>query len=256
MPENVNVVIEPIVFWGEGSLALKDEVKDVINYGTVEAGSDSNTKKFFIMNNRNGETDVPKMENVTFTTRDRQGGLGNTPGSEVEAVKDSWFMVKVDSLGEASFTEVGAGGSSSSNPTGEKALGTNGETTSRWKEDAVTWGETQHYNVGQFIKPTAGVTDFVYQVVLEGTTGSTEPTWNLSEGGNTMDGTVTYRTYKVVQKPKAQELLGIANKVNPDGSGAENAAGNFAEITVYAEVPDDATSGVNKLLFRVNYQYV
>lgn len=243
----------PVVGWFEDSLALEDEVVETINYGTVEAGTDSVEKKFFIINNRNGETDVPKMEGVTFTTRDRQGGLGNVPGQEVEAVKDNWFMIRVDSLSEDSFTAVGGGGGANGT---QKELGTNGSTTSRHYSEATEWTANTEFELGQFVKSTDGADTFVYLVTLPGTSGGTEPSWNQSEGENTTDGTVTYKSYRVVQTPATGELLGIANKIEDDGTGATDAGGNFAEITVYAEVPDDAKSGLNKLLFRVNYKYV
>lgn len=236
----------PIVGWYEDSLAIADEVTEVINYGTVEAGTDSGTKKFFIINNRNGEVDVPKMESVIFTTRDRQGGLGTTVGSEVEAVKDNWFMIRVDSLQESGFSPVGKDH--------EKAIGTNGSTTSRFADDATTWSATTQYSLGDFVEPTTGG-DFIYQVKIEGESGGTEPSWANTDNADTIDGTVTWRSYRIVQTPATQELLGLANKIQDDGTDADNAGGNFAEVTVYAEVPPTASSGINRLLFRVTYQF-
>lgn len=236
----------PIVGWYEDSLATSDEVTQVINYGTVEAGTDSGTKKFFIINNRNGEVDVPKMENVVFTTRDRQGGVGDTPNQEVEAVRDNWFMIRVDSLQESNFNPVGKDH--------DKAIGTNGSTTSRFADIATTWTPNTQYTIGQFVEPTTGG-DFIYQVKIEGESDGSEPAWANTDNADTVDGTITWRSYRIVQTPATQELLGLANKIDDNGSNATNAAGNFAEVTVYAEVPPTASSGINRLLFRVTYQF-
>lgn len=46
-------------------------------------------------------------------------------------------------------------------------------------------------------------------------------------------------------------ILGVAN----DGT-KENSAGNFAEITAYADVPGNASAGLIKFLLRVSYKYV
>lgn len=237
----------PIVSWHEDSLASEDEVTEVIDYGTVEAGDDSEEKVFFIMNNRNGKVDVPKMEKVTFTSRDRAGGEGDTEGDEVEAVKNKWFNVRVDTLGEKDFVAVGKGAVHS--------LGTHGETTTIHTENAIEWSEKAEYNIGDFIKPTEE-SPFLYLVTVAGTTGEVEPEWIEEESEIIKDGTVEYRSYKIVQKPSTQEILGMANVIGEDGGGAEKAAGNWAKVTVFAKVPEDAKSGLNELMFRVSYQYV
>src|SRR5690625_3590802 len=95
---------QPIISWYESTNAVANEVKNLVQFGTVDADSDSGQKVFYIWNNRNGDKDVSKMEEVTFTTRDRLGGTGDTPGNEVEAVRDNWFQVRVDTLNETSFT--------------------------------------------------------------------------------------------------------------------------------------------------------
>ena len=248
--------LEPIVGWFENSLALDDEVVETIDYGTVEAGSDSDEKTFFIINNRNGDFDVPKMEEVNFTTRDRQGGVGDTEGNEVEAVKDNWFLVKVDSLDEVDFTQVGKGGEGQPNESGVKKIGTTGSTTSAMKDTAKEWSAATELEEGTFVKPSDPESAFLYVVVKAGTTGGVEPSWVASAGENTNDGSVTYRAYEIEQTPATGELLGLANNIDSEGNGATDAEGNFAKITVYAEVPEDAKSGINKLLFRCNYKFI
>lgn len=251
-----NAKLEPIVGWFEDSLALEDEVVETIDYGTVEAGSDSNEKTFYIINNRNGDFDVPKMEEVNFTTRDRQGGVGDTEGNEVEAVKDNWFLVKVDSLDEEDFTPVGRGGEGTPNEKGTKELGTTGSTTSAMTDKAIAWEAAKELKEGDFVKASKENSEYLYVVIKEGTTGGTEPNWVESAGENTNDGSVTYRAYAIEQSPATGELLGLANNIQDNGDGAQDAEGNFAKITVYAEVPEDAKSGINKLLFRCNYKFI
>lgn len=46
-------------------------------------------------------------------------------------------------------------------------------------------------------------------------------------------------------------ILGVANSGNKIDS-----AGNFAEITAYADVPGNASAGLIKFLLRVSYKYV
>src|SRR5690625_4975709 len=106
---------QPIVSWYESTNDVSNEITDLVQYGTVDADTDSAQKTFYIWNNRNGSEDVSKMEEVTFTTRDRLGGTGDTTGNIVEAVRDNWFQVRVDSLDETTFTPVGRGGEGTEN---------------------------------------------------------------------------------------------------------------------------------------------
>ncbi|MEK4025528.1 hypothetical protein [Sporosarcina sp. FSL W7-1283] len=242
---------QPIVSWYEEVNAKDKEVKGTISYGTVDADTDSGQKTFFIWNNRNSLENVSKMEEVTFTTRDRLGGTGDTPGNIVEAVRDNWFQVRVDSLNEDSFTPVGKGGVGTENESGVKAVGTNGATINPNAATASTWATGVAYEVGDYVKPTAN-NDYMYKVTTKGTTGGSEPSWSVTEGNVVTDGTVEYTTVKVSKKPATQEILGLANKVEDDGSNANEAGGNFVKVTVYAEVPVDASAGKNLLVQRVN----
>lgn len=245
---------EPIVSWYEGDNSESSEITDVVQYGTVDADSPSDQKKIFIWNNRNGNEDVSKMEEVTFTTRDRNGGTGDVVGNIVEAVRDSWFQVKVDSLAEYSFTPVGKG-DGTTNPSGLKEIGTTGSTTNPNAATASEWATGVSYVEDDYVKPTTH-NDFIYRVNVAGTTGSTEPTWSVVEGNTVTDGTVEYIAVKIEREPAAQELLGLKNSVLADGSNAEDGGGNFAELTVYAEVPITASAGKNLLMQRISYRYV
>lgn len=46
------------------------------------------------------------------------------------------------------------------------------------------------------------------------------------------------------------DILGVANSGDTVDSG-----GNYAEITAYADVPGNASAGLNKFLLRVSYKY-
>lgn len=66
----------------------------------------------------------------------------------------------------------------------------------------------------------------------------------IQAGGNTANADGTF-------SPNANEILGVKN----DGNKA-NAKGNFAEVTLRANVPGNATAGNVAFLTRVAYQYV
>lgn len=245
---------QPIVSWYEGDNQTASEIKGVVQYGTVDADSDSDEKTLYIWNNRNGKEDVSKMEEVTFTTRDRNGGTGDVVGNIVEAVRDSWFQVRVDSLAEYSFTPVGKG-DGTSNPSGIKEIGTTGKTTNPEAAGASTWAASVTYVKGEYVKPTSA-NGLIYKVTVAGTTDATEPTWSATAGNVVTDGTVEYSAVKIEREPAAQELLGLKNSVLADGSNAEEAGGNFAKLTVYAEVPITASAGRNLLTQRASFRYV
>lgn len=238
---------EPIVSWYETTANITNEIKGVVNYGTVESDSSSNQKTFFIFNNRNGDTDVSKMEEVTFTTKDRLGGTGDSVGNIVEAVRDNWIQVRVDSLNEQTFTAVGKDHS--------KIVGTNGSTTNPKSVTASTWATGVVYAIGDYVKPATANT-FVYKVTKGGTTGGTAPTWSLTAGNVVTDGTVEYITVPIKLTPAVQEILGVANSVLDNGSNIADAGGNFIKLTAFAEVPVTASSGKNLFVQRVSFRYV
>lgn len=244
----------PIVSWYEGSQDLSAKVVSTINFGTVDADSASSVRQFHIWNNREGTEDVPKMEEVVFTTRDRKGGLGDTVGSEVEAVRDNWFNVRCDTMSESGWTPVGKG-DPSVNPTGTHPLGTKGTTTNINDATATTWNASTPVSLGSYIKPTVP-NGFIYKVTKAGVTNSSEPVWSTSESTAITDGTAEYLTVIVDKTPNTQEILGLAHKTLADGSNANLAGGNFVTISVYAEVPITAGAGKNLLVQRVSYRYV
>lgn len=249
---------EPLIFWYEGNNDVSSEVKETVNFGTVDADSESGKKTFYVWNNRGQGADGgnrSKMEEVTFTTRDRLGGTGDQAGNIVEAVKDNWFLVKVDSLDESSYTPVGKGGIGTENESGVKELGTNGSTTNINAESAIEWDASQAYDEDDYIKPTTD-NGFIYRVTVSGTTGGTEPTWSTTENNVVTDGTVEYVAVRIKVTPGTQEILGMANNTLADGSNADDAGGNFVVITVYADVPINASAGKQEFIQRISYRYV
>ena len=69
--------------------------------GIVDAGSVSPDYNFLLWNNRNGSEEVSDMVNCSITIKNDSGG--NT-GALVE---DRWIEVRVDSMGESTFTPIG-----------------------------------------------------------------------------------------------------------------------------------------------------
>lgn len=188
------------------------------------------------------------MEEVTFTTRDRNGGMGDSP--LVEAVRDNWFNVRVDSLNETSFLPVGKGGVGTANPLGTKDLGTNGTTTNKNASTAIVWSASTPLSLGAYVQPKTA-NGFIYEVVTAGTTDATEPTWVTVEGNSVFSGTVEFKSIQIDKTPNAKELLGFANNTLADGTNANLAGGNFAQVSVYADVPITASAGKNLLVQRV-----
>lgn len=234
----------PIVSWHEGTQDKIDEITGAkkVDYGTVESDFSSNQKAFYIWNNRDGETDVSKMEEVTFITKDRLGGTGDTVGNIVEAVRDNWIHVRVDTLDGDGFDPVGKDGA--------KVVGTTGTTINPKAGAATTWVTGTVLSVGDYKKPTVE-NGFIYKVSVGGTTGGAEPTWSLTEGNVVTDETVQYIAEAKTYTPAAQEILGVKNSVLDDGSNASDAAGNFIKLTAFAEVPVTASSGKNQFIQRI-----
>jgi hypothetical protein len=231
---------QPIVSWYDST---DTEITGVYDFQTIDAGTTSPNHTFTIWNNRNGSSDVSKMEDVTITTVDMNGGDGNTAGNIVEAVRDKWFWVKVDSLNEVSFTQIGGS-------TAKKALGTLGKTKNPKEATATTWTASTAYLVGDVVKPTTP-NGFIYECTTAGTSGGTQPTWATTAGATVNDGTAQWVAIPIEVQPQAQEILGLAN----DGTET-NGAGNFVKVTMYADIPLSASAGRNDFKLRVSYRYV
>jgi len=248
-------LLEPVPMWIHGVNAKNNEVTGAFNFGVVKADEDSGVEKFYFWNNYGGTENAPKMEDVTITTRDLEGGDGGTAGKIVEAVRDNWMKVKVDSLGETGFTPIGRGGVGTVNPSGMKDIGTNGETKNIHADTAIAWTASQTWSLGQFVKPTAD-NGFIYEVTTAGLGDATEPTWLTTEGLLVTDGTATLTARKIMNKPAPKEILGLANNTQDDGTGASDAAGNFAEFSIMGSVPAQATTGRNRGNFQMSYRFV
>jgi len=88
----------PIVSWWDSTNTTQMTSWDV---GVVDAGSVSPDTQFLVWNNRGGTTAVSDMTNCVITTKDTQGG--NTG----DVVVEKWVEVRVDKLGETTFTAIG-----------------------------------------------------------------------------------------------------------------------------------------------------
>lgn len=88
----------PIVSWYDASNTTQQTSWDT---GVVDAGSVGPNTQFLIWNNRAGATAVSDMTSCVITTKDTSGG--NTG----DVVVEKWVEVKVDELGEGTFTAIG-----------------------------------------------------------------------------------------------------------------------------------------------------
>lgn len=88
----------PIVSWWNADNTVQQTSWDT---GVVDAGSIGPDTQFLIWNNRGGATAVSDMTNCVITTKDTAGG--NTG----DVVLEKWVEVRVDKLGETTFTAIG-----------------------------------------------------------------------------------------------------------------------------------------------------
>lgn len=235
---------KPIIYWYDSTHTA--QVPTPFDFGVIDAGDESNVFTFNIWNNKGGIADVSKMEDCTITTRDMDGGLGNTVGKIVQAVRDDWFHAQIDTLGETDLSQ----NSSKIGANFSKALGTTGTTKHRKSLTATTWVASTAYTVGDAVKP-AVANGFIYVVTTAGTSGGTAPTWSTTEGTAVADGSIVWDTVKIDHKPNAKEIMGVQN----DGSPT-NAAGNFVTVTLQAFVPLNADAGRQDFKIRASYRYV
>lgn len=92
---------QPIISWMDATHS--NEIITPFDYKVIDADSKSDIFIFNVWNNKNGASDVSKMEDCTITTRDMTGGTGDTEAHDVEVVKNNWFHVQVDSLGRQTW---------------------------------------------------------------------------------------------------------------------------------------------------------
>jgi hypothetical protein len=235
---------KPIIFWYDATHTT--QVTTPFDFGTIDAGDESNVFTFNIWNNKNGLEDVSKMEDCTITTRDMSGGLGDTVGNVIQSVRDNWFHAQIDSLGETDL----ANASSKIGKDFSKAIGTTGTTKHRKSLGAPVWAASTAYTVGQAVVPSTG-NGFVYVCDTAGTSGASAPVWALTEGNVVNDGSVVWKTVKINQTPNVKEIMGVSN----DGTAA-NGAGNFVTATLQAVIPLNADAGRQDFKVRVSYRYV
>lgn len=85
-------------------------------------------------------------------------------------------------------------------------------------------------NVGSIVKPTVANGRWFYASVA-GTSGGTEPSWNLTVGGTTTDGTVTWTTILALSVTGTLTGVGADNRTLYDTSRTEPGPGAGASIS-------------------------
>lgn len=245
----------PVITWYKDTNIESTQVTSTVDLGRIDADTVSNSSLFYLWNNRAGTVDVSNAEEVTLTARDINGGDGTTVGSLVPSISEDWNQVKVDSLSESTFTPIGKGGVGKVNPSGVKLLGTTGTTKNIDFDTATTWSASTMLSLGDLIKPTTN-NGFLFEVVQAGITGTVEPTYLLTEGLRTEDGTVQLRAIRAEVTPQDNVLLGMKNNTLADGSNASDAGGNFAVFSHRIEVPITASSGKQSNLLKASFKFV
>ncbi|RXZ78216.1 hypothetical protein EBB07_29620 [Paenibacillaceae bacterium] len=233
----------PLVSWLNSTHSA--EVITPFNFGVIDAGDRGNPYTFNIWNNKGGATDVSRMEDCSITTKDMDGGLGNTAGKEVPVVSGNWFHAQIDSLGETDLTEP----SSKIGADFTKPVGTNGTTKHRKSLTAETWAVSTPYTIGKVIKPITP-NGWIYECVQAGTSGSTAPVWKTDIQETVSDGAVLWQPIKIDHKPGAKEIMGVQNDGTPG-----NSAGNFITLTLQCEVPLNANAGRQNFKVRLSYRH-
>lgn len=231
------------------------KITSVVDLGRVDADTTSEIKQLIIWNNRGGTEDASNAEELTITARDSDGGLGDSPSNFQQSIVEDWNQVRVDSLGESSFTPIGKGGVGKANPSGVKLLGTNGSTKNIDFDSAVAWSAEATLSLGDFIKPTTD-NGFFFEVVQAGVTGATEPSYLLTEGLRTESGSTQLKAIRKEVSAPSNMLLGMKNNTLADGSNATDAGGNFAVFSHRIEVPITASSGKQSNLLKASYKFV
>lgn len=247
--------INPLITWYLDTNATASQITSRVDLGRIDADTTSPVKEIYIWNNYGGTSNASNAEELTLTARDINGGDGTTIGNLTPSISEDWNQVRVDTLGESSFTPIGKGGVGTINPTGSKLLGTTGATTNIDFNAAVTFATATQVSLGTFIKPTTNG-DFFFEVIQAGTTGDSEPTYLLTEGLITDTGTARLRAIPRVKTAPQNTLLGLKNNTLADGSNASLAAGNFVKFSHRIEVPVTASSGVQVNLLKASYKFV
>lgn len=80
----------------------------------------------------------------------------------------------------------------------------------------ITWTASTPLVAGARVKPTTGMAGYVYDVILDGTTGATEPTWPTLVGEVWTDGTVSFQTY-----PEPNEYV-VVHQAMPGTTPGDN----------------------------------
>lgn len=130
----------------------------LLDFDTVDAGTFSREFSILVWNNRGQSSAVSDMTQCTVTTHDQNGG--NTG----ELVTGRWIEVRVDSMGENTFTPIGG-----TNSKTIQAEGVGAGIISGAANNGTVAGAKQNYAQLTFVAnvptlATAGNVDFLIRV--------------------------------------------------------------------------------------------
>lgn len=98
------------------------------------------------------------------------------------------------------------------------------------------WAASTTYAVGDIVRPTTW-NDRLFQCVVGGTSGATQPTWDTTLGNETTDNTVTWLTIGVGVPKRALFVALFTAAPGETGGGTEVSGGGYARVK---SIPADA----------------
>jgi hypothetical protein len=94
------------------------------------------------------------------------------------------------------------------------------------RADAAEWQASTTYVVGDFVKATGGASPtLIFECTTAGTSGGTEPTWNITPGNTTNDNTVVWTTrlaqHASIFLASMDEMEGLTGLVSRSQAGVD-----------------------------------
>jgi hypothetical protein len=255
-----------ISFLDENDVELNDLNPN--NLGIINAGSVSDEKIIKIVNNKDGEEPVSKMESITITTVTKNGlNSGDGVANGQEAVEGKWMNIKSVSDGDSAYTAVGgATVKSISNIRGDLLVspgaptGTPGEDT----ENGAIAAGTYYYVIsalddsGETLPGTESAA-----IIVEAPNNKIDLSWDAVENA------ASYSIYRTTTQGVYGETSFIANVTtttytdvlaNPvTGQPKETATVTYQHAHIIKErldVPTTATGGAVQMGLQIAYSYV
>lgn len=118
------------------------------------------------------------------------------------------------------------------------------------------WAASTTYAVGDIVRPTTW-NHRLFQCVVAGTSGATEPTWDTTIGNEQTDNTVTWQTI-AVGLPKRPLFVGLFTAAPGEtGGGTEVSGGSYARVANHPADANwsapDATGGLTDNVSDLTY---